>query len=335
MKQKIWWGGELTFAVHLAAVLNDTRLAVLMRPGSRRLVVERVVAREVLLRVHGRRIAIADRHVLHEHGEGVVGSRGRARHGVVPVGRRIERIRHSRSGRIHGWGGGRGHLLRLSQTGAEGRRTGLQGRADGRIGGSLTAITRRAIRRKLTIVAAGHDAHRDTTDARIVVVEMLLCVIVQVTSQAGGAAVLNSRHIVGRVRLMQLGRRCQDVGGGRRDDRSGRRIQRSSRSSLLKELDALDRVTDIGRAAAAEGAGVGRRADRGTAVELGVAHGRHALLVAMLVNIVPAVGMVVLGPRSLGEGEVGSSGGCRGLEREKRQKLTGQSHTKRYCSSMD
>src|SRR5690349_542480 len=71
-KQKIGWGGELTFAVHLAAVLNDTRLAVLVRPGSRRLAVERVVAREVLLRVHGRRIAIADRHVLHEHGKVVV-----------------------------------------------------------------------------------------------------------------------------------------------------------------------------------------------------------------------------------------------------------------------
>lgn len=83
----------------------------------------------------------------------------------------------------------------------------------------------------------------------------------------------------------------------------------------MEELHALDRVTDVGRAVAANGAGLGRRADGGTAVELSGAHGsRHALLVAMFVNVVPAVGRMVVRARSLGEGKVGGSGRrCRSL----------------------
>lgn len=185
-----------------------------MLARSRRLVVERVVAGEVLVRIHGRRIAVGNAHVLHQHGQGVVASRGRAVHRIVAGARRVERIRHVRSRRGESRVRGRRGLLRLSRRGTKGRGAGLQGRRDGRVVGSLAAVGRRGIRRQLAIVAAGHGASRDAANAGVVVVKVLLGVMVGVDTQTSVAVGLNSRHIVGRVRLVQLGRRSQ-VGGGR------------------------------------------------------------------------------------------------------------------------
>ena len=281
------WGFRITFAVHLATALDDTRLAVLRlaRGGSR--VVERTIAREVLLRIHGRGVAVGDRHILHEHGEGVVSTR-RAVESAVARSCRIEGVRHGRSGRSHGRRGSSRRLLRLRSGRSKGRSAGLEGRGDGRITGRLTAISRRGITRELPVMATRHDAGRDAAKASIVIMEMLLGVVVRIDTQANRTVGLDSRHVIGRVGLVQLGRRGQDMGGRRRNDRRCRRV-RCSRGGLRVELHAVHRMADAGRAVAANGAGLRGRTNRSRTVGLGRADGRHTLLVAMFVNVVPAV----------------------------------------------
>lgn len=278
---------QLTFVIHLTTALDDACLAVLASwTRSRSRVVERTVAREVLLWVQGGRITVGNGHVLHHHREsGITG--GRAVDARVARGR-VEGVRHSRSRCGQSRRRSSRRLERLGRRGAKGRSAGLQGRADGRIAGGLAAISRRGVVRELPIVTARHGASRDATETGIVVVKMLLSVVVRIGAQASGSVGLNSRHIVGRVRLVQLGRRGENVRGRRRNHGRDRSLSASS-CGLREELNtAVDRVADAGRAVAADGAGLRGRTDRDptTAVELSRADGRHTLLVAMFVNAV-------------------------------------------------
>ena len=158
-------------------------------------------------------------------------------------------------------------------------------------------------------MAAGYGASGNAANASVVIVKVLLGMVVRVAPVG-----FDSWHVIGRIRLVQFGRRSQDVGVGSRNDRGSRRIERSTRG-FWEKLHTVDRVADIGRTGAADGAGFGGRAERRTAVVLGGTHGRHSLLVVLRVN--SAVERL-LRPRSMRKANDGDSG-------KKKHKIWGKS----------
>jgi hypothetical protein len=216
---------RLTLLVKLAAMLNDTRLAV----ARSRLValVEIAIASEVLAAV-GRTGGAGESHVLHAHGEHVsavgwdhrrtssrgdlrlVGT-GEDRATIVAVGSHANRGRQGRvtradRGRLRGLR----HVLAGDTSGAEGGGITMKSTLDRVEVGRLVAGANVAVVRELAVVTDG--TGRNATDAGVVVVEMLLSVVV------GARSVLNGRDVVGREGALKLGRGGQHaVAGGRND----------------------------------------------------------------------------------------------------------------------
>lgn len=167
------------------AGLAVTRLVALV-------VGKRVVAIEVLRRIHVAAIDAIHVHVLHTIGDhvDVVGARrmGHTLLTTIAVGREesvavvevVVQGRGASRGRDH-----RGGRSGGSSAGTERSSTGLESRLNRGIGGGLLATHSDTFSRQLTVVATREGASRDAAKAGIVVVEVLLSMIVGIDVRIG------------------------------------------------------------------------------------------------------------------------------------------------------
>lgn len=274
-----WWDaiiGVLTFIVDLAAALHNACLAI-AGLGVALVVGSGTVASIVLLLlVHGPVVGLADAHLAHpgtDDGDavGATGSQACWLRGEA-IGLVVAAV-ESRSRGVVGWCRSLDSGWRRNSRGAgtKGRGAGLKSRLNGLIGTSRFAVLVQVVVGHLAVVSARDSTGGNATQARVVVMEVLLRVIVGVGRYQGGSRrALNRGDVVGRVRALELGGRSTILASLRGHDGTAR-LRR-----ILGDVLEIQRMAER-RGSTLDARNIARLAR--SSVDR-----RHALLRAMAIN---------------------------------------------------